>query len=1028
MGVIRRALFLTILLSLVAATAVFAQTGATTSTLFGTVTTDGKALPGVTVTISSPALLGTRTSVTGEGGGFVFGAVPPGVYTVQMSLEGMQPVTRKVTVSLVQPTRADAEMKLGSVTEAITVTAAAPAVLETSQVGANFTGAQIDKLPVARNIRQTVLLAPGVNPNGVNNQITISGGPSYDNVFLVNGVVVNENLRGQPHNLFIEDAIQETTVLTAGISAEYGRFTGGVVSTLTKSGGNEFSGSLRDSVTNQAWTDRAPLATADPADKVNSVYEATLGGRIIRDRLWFFGAGRKAKTSVQRSTVFTNIPFVNGFDESRYEGKLTGQVTARHNIVASYLDVKNDETNNFFPDIYDVDSIVPSRSLPNSLRTANYNGIFTNSLLGEAQWSDKKFAFQNSGGRFTDFTKGTWIQDTVSTARMNAPVFCGVCTNEERNSDGYGGKLSYFLSTRSLGNHTLVAGGDRFHETRIVNNHQSGSDFIVTARVIVVGNKVFPRFDSNTQLTWQPILLNSTGTDLSSDSMFVNDRWDFNSRLSFNAGLRFDKNHSVDADGNLVSNDSNLSPRLGAIFDLRGDGRQRVSLSFARYVAKITDGSNVLSTAQAAGSPGTFTWAYRDVTLPNGTVVKATPVNPTGTPDSQLLTGQQALAVMLAWFNAIGGTNYTNYIATSYPGYGSRFLEELKSPSTDEVSFGYSTTLGHSAFARVDFVHRDWHNFYARQVNDPKGRIVPPNNIAGDLSLTVNDDEFTHRKYNAVELQSQWQRSRLMIGGNYTWSQLKGNDLSEGAGTATIRNTPGQLFYPEYLNYANRRPDGYLGQDRTHRARVWAGYDFTTPVGNINISALESYDSGFAYSAVGSIDATGRNANFVYHDTPKNPGYVLNGAGTTHDYYFSKRGEFRTDSRLATDLSLNYTLPIYGRYSFFAQAQLLNVFNTKTVVDPSLLNTNVITSRTGTPTTTNADGSYKAGSGLFPFNPFTDKPIQCPTGAAPAACFAMKANYQLDAKFGEANSADAYQVADRSLAPRTYRFSLGFRF
>ncbi|MBV9493204.1 MAG: hypothetical protein JOZ54_03075, partial [Acidobacteria bacterium] len=84
--------------------------------------------------------------------------------------------------------------------------------------------------------------------------------------------------------------------------------------------------------------------------------------------------------------------------------------------------------------------------------------------------------------------------------------------------------------------------------------------------------------------------------------------------------------------------------------------------------------------------------------------------------------------------------------------------------------------------------------------------------------------------------------------------------------------------------------------------------------------------------------------------------------------------------------------------------------------------------RTGTPTTTNADGTYKSGSGLFPFNPFTDKPKQCPTGASAQECFNMKANYQFDSKFGQATSPDAYQVADRSLAPRTYRFSLGLRF
>ena len=72
---------------------------------------------------------------------------------------------------------------------------------------------------------------------------------SYENLFLVNGVTVNENLRGQAHDLYIEDAIQETTIATAGVSAEYGRFSGGVVNVITKSGGNLFSGSFRDTLT-----------------------------------------------------------------------------------------------------------------------------------------------------------------------------------------------------------------------------------------------------------------------------------------------------------------------------------------------------------------------------------------------------------------------------------------------------------------------------------------------------------------------------------------------------------------------------------------------------------------------------------------------------------------------------------------------------------------------------------------------------------------------------------------------------------
>ena len=93
----------------------------------------------------------------------------------------------------------------------------------------------------------------------------ISGAPSYENTFYVDGSVINETLRGQPQNLFIEDALQETTIQTGAISAEYGRFTGGVVTAISKSGGNDFTGSLRDSLTNPKWTSQTPLNEPRPA-------------------------------------------------------------------------------------------------------------------------------------------------------------------------------------------------------------------------------------------------------------------------------------------------------------------------------------------------------------------------------------------------------------------------------------------------------------------------------------------------------------------------------------------------------------------------------------------------------------------------------------------------------------------------------------------------------------------------------------------------------------------------------------------
>ena len=164
----------------------------TTSQLVGTVTSDHAPLPGATITISSPALQGVRTTVTGASGDYNFGALPPGEYSVTINLQGMQTVRQNVTLRLAQTSRADADLKVSTVSEAITVTAGAASVLETPQVSTSFDASTIEHLPVGRTIQSRVLLAPGVNNDGPNNQIVINGAQSFDNLYLVNGVVVND--------------------------------------------------------------------------------------------------------------------------------------------------------------------------------------------------------------------------------------------------------------------------------------------------------------------------------------------------------------------------------------------------------------------------------------------------------------------------------------------------------------------------------------------------------------------------------------------------------------------------------------------------------------------------------------------------------------------------------------------------------------------------------------------------------------------------------------------------------------------
>ncbi len=988
----------------------------TTASLTGQASTDGSALPGVTVTISSQQMQGTRTAVTGDAGGYSFGAIPPGDYTVKFELSGMATQTKRVKIGVGQSGRADADLKVAAVAEAITVTAASPSVLETPSVSMNLSAKLVDQLPTTRTVLATALLVPGVNANTPSgSQLSISGSPGYDNLVMVNGVAITENVRHQALSLFIEDAIQETTVLTGAISAEYGGFTGGVVNSITKSGGNQFSGSLRDSLTNPSWSQRTTgqnNAGTKLLDKLGSIYEGTLGGYILKDRLWFFGAGRDTKSDAQRSlrtvplgdATRQSLDFTTSTKETRYEAKLTAQITAKHNINASYLDVSSKQAGSVFTTTsYDLNQL-SNRTDPQKLKSAHYNGLLTNNWMLEGQYSAMDWGVANgSGSQFTDFIRGTIVRNRADgNARFNSPTFCGVCDKETRSNNGWNVKTNYFLSSKGWGNQNIIGGIERFSEHRFANNYQSGSNYRLFVNSVARFNDVlYPTVTPGTAtnsafIIWTPIFsLQQRESSLGSDSAFVNDRWDLNEHWSFNLGLRYDKNDATDSSGNTVSKDSRITPRLNATFDPAGNGRNRLTASYAQYASRIVDGPGTASAS--AGSPATLYFRYLGPAI-----------NPTGTPADQLIDTPAALAVVQNWLdhacNAAGqcGTANLSLLRPGpqfVPGYDTKLNGSLKSPYVQEYTVGYGAQWLQNLVTRIDLISRDWKSFYAFRVDQTTPQLADPLGIIHDVRVVENTNDIT-RKYRGAQLQTNWRPNRFNVGFNYTYSTLKGNDEQESPTSGTVGNNPSAIYYPEFSNFKQNLPVGYLAQDERHRVRAWVGYDVPMPavLGALNISALQNYDSGLPYSAVQLIDLSSYEPSLL----PANSRYVS--PNFEPQYYFSKRGQFRMDNVSSTDLSLNYRYPI-SRVEIFGEAQMLNVFNAQTI---TTVNTSVSTADTS--------GSF------LPFNPFTDTPVECPQGTATATCKTMGANWEKGVNFGKASSTTSYQL------PRTYRFSVGVRF
>ena len=234
-----------------------------TGTLTGRANDGKDPLPGVTVTVTSPNLQGARTAVTEVTGAYLFPFLPAGDYHVRFELMGFQTLDTTIKINAAQTSTLNASMPTAKVAEEVTVTGTYDNISSGQQVATTYDQSLINTLPVARGITSAAILTPGVATTGPSGYLSISGAMSYENLYMVNGVVIQDNVRNTPNVLYIEDAIQETTTQTAAISAEYGRFAGGIVNTLTKSGGNEFHAivprlALQRQVVGQDPEDREP--------------------------------------------------------------------------------------------------------------------------------------------------------------------------------------------------------------------------------------------------------------------------------------------------------------------------------------------------------------------------------------------------------------------------------------------------------------------------------------------------------------------------------------------------------------------------------------------------------------------------------------------------------------------------------------------------------------------------------------------------------------------------------------------------
>jgi hypothetical protein len=865
---------------------------------------DGQPLPGATVTVASPSLQGQRTVVADVNGVYRIPGLPPGDYVVTFEMTGMSSVERRAAISLGGEATMDQQLAVAPVREVVEVRGARPAAVASPTGAFNLRTAETSLLPAGRTPFLLAELAPGLTDNTPNNnQVTVGGGFAYDNVFLMNGVDINDNVLGQPNALFIEEAIEEVQVLSSGISAEYGRFGGGVVNVITRSGGNAFAGAFRLNLTNPLWSDETPFEKTrgtTRASKLSPTYEATAGGPIVRDRLWYFGGARVERTTTQSVFAQTGTPFASRNENTRYEGKLTGTLAAGHTVQGSFIDNATNLRQPSLPSSIDPVTFT-TPSTPNRLFAASWRGVLGARTFATAQYSQKWWKLENAGGSTSAIVDSPFLTRGIlgvpGGLQYNAPYWDST-DPEQRNNRQFTASIAQMFSSQDFGSHELKAGFEHFVSTRVGGNSQTSTGYVFQTDYLLDANnrpaldadgRLVPRFVPNNSRiqVWMP--QRGATIDIATTSLFVNDRWTATPRLTLDLGLRFEAVGSQ-ATGDIKSVDMHsLVPRLGAAYSLTADGRTLVLGSYGHYAGKYNDVQFARNTN--VGNPDRYVAQY---------------IGPAG-------QGR----------GFAPGFDPANYMAISgtFPAVNVFFADDLSSPMTRELTLAFARELDRG-WGRISFVRRHATDFVEDFITMDGGTTaINRNGLSGvfDNSVYRNTD-LAERRYQAMDFQSSYRpRSDLAVNAQWTLQlENHGNFEGEGANNPAIPSLIGD--YPELLDAGRSFPDGRLDDFQRHKVRVWAvyGLDFHR-AGRLDVAPLYRFNSGRTYSLIAAAVA------LTPEQLAMNPGYARLPA--SQPIFFGERGSQTFAGSHLWDVAVTYTVPVWQSVRPWVKAEVLNVLN-----------------------------------------------------------------------------------------------------
>ena len=606
-----------VVLGIVAMTAgaVFGQTvGATTGAINGKVAdaTSG-VMPGVTITIASPSMQGVRTAITSEDGSYRFPAVPPGEYRITYELAGFSTVVHEgIRVGLGFTATVNAELKVASLTETVTVSGQSPVVdITSTKTSTNFDAKELASLPSARDFWSILAAAPAIQMQridvGGSAAGTQTGYSTYDTKSdqhrpMVEGIV---NTEGTNAAGFYYDygSFDEVSVATGTNTAEM-PWPGVMTQFIAKSGGNSYHGKIYADYESEGIQSRniddAQIALGlkaggglGPTDlnRLHKYYDLNgdAGGYLKLDKIWWYGSLRNQNAQALLPN-FPVKPFETGLNN--ITGKVTYAATTNNKLIgyAQWGQKKQ-------PNRLDTFLVAATAALHSSADSTWNQAYWAHTYKGE--WDSVV-----NDRTFFEIRAGQFAYKWPNTRYTEAPAYADLGTNvvSGGNRDGWFnipsrnqvlGSVSYFKDGWA-GSHNFKVGGEIFDERFDYLRGQNGVGYVPGNALQILRNGS----PSEVLLFLAPT---ASLNGLRTYGAYLADTWRTGSRLTLTLGARFDRYRSYlpaqvgppvgafnatqasfEAVDNLLT--WNLpAPRIGFTYDLRGNGKTILKGNYALY-------------------------------------------------------------------------------------------------------------------------------------------------------------------------------------------------------------------------------------------------------------------------------------------------------------------------------------------------------------------------------------------------------------------------------------------------------------